>query len=69
MDWALECQTDEDDSDDDAESRASSSTSNRRQDERAEAAKRRKRFNLKRLIRLLHISKPVEHVLAILGKK
>ena len=30
---------------------------------------RRRRFNLKRLIRILHINKPAQYVMAILGKK
>lgn len=31
--------------------------------------RRKKRFSLKRLIRLLHINEPVFHVMALLGKK
>jgi len=30
---------------------------------------RRRRFDLKRLVRLLHVDRPAQHVLAILGKK
>ena len=37
--------------------------------DRAEQRIRRRRFNLKRLIRILHISRPPNYVMAILGKK
>ena len=36
---------------------------------RAEQRTRRRRFNLKRLIRVLHICRPPNHVMAILGKR
>ena len=36
---------------------------------KAEQRTRRRRFNLKRLIRVLHICKPPNHVMAILGKR
>ena len=37
--------------------------------DRAKQRIRRRRFNLKRLIRILHISRPPNYVMAILGKK
>lgn len=37
--------------------------------DKAEQRVRRRRFNLKRLIRVLHISRPPNYVMAILGKK
>jgi hypothetical protein len=39
------------------------------EEERHREAMRGRAFNLKRLIRVLHISEPVQHVLGILGKK
>ena len=36
---------------------------------KAEQPTRRRRFNLKRLIRVLHICKPPNNVMAILGKR
>ena len=37
--------------------------------DKAEQRIRRRRFNLKRLIRVLHISRPPKFVMAILGKR
>ena len=37
--------------------------------EKDKAKQRRRRFNLKRLIRVLHISRPANYIMAILGKK
>lgn len=40
-----------------------------RQEEARRKALKEKKFDLKRLIRLLHIQEPVYHVMAILGKR
>jgi hypothetical protein len=39
------------------------------EDQRHQDSMRGRAFNLKRLIKVLHISEPVNHVLCLLGKK
>ena len=64
------------DSDDSGDERGGSNEDLTREDAAAAAEKdkaeqriRRRRFNLKRLIRVLHISRPPKFVMAILGKR
>ena len=57
----------EDQDEQEMEIEASQQQSDDEKNKKKELAKRR--FSVKRLIRLLHISAPVYHVMAILGKK
>ena len=59
---------DEDETDDD-EDEAGEMAKDEAEYRRKQDQLKRRKFTIKRLIRLLHINQPVFHVLAILGKK